>query len=1148
MPAIQVARTDTFEQQRQKINQLGSTLFNITAGGSDLSTGNLKLGDGTRTAPSLSFVSDPGLGIYKPDEKIIGYVSDGKKIADFAPTGFYSFRDFIVQRKVLTTAGTSILNNGKNYDPGTYTNIPISGGTGENATINVIVTEYSGTLLNSGSNYTPGTYNNIPLSGGTGSGALVSFIVDSLSGVISNSGSGYVPGLYTNIPLTGGSGTGALASISITGSTTLNGSITSGGTGYTTGTYNSIQILNTPTTTYTVTTTTNASPPPNEVYRINGVTQQSLTLIRGNTYRFDQSAASNAGHPITFVSSTDGPLSPQDYTIISKGNAGSAGAFTDLIIKPTAATGSIKYSCSIHSGMGASITINSGVSGRYGSGASANITVSGGAITAFSFVSSGSDYKSGDTLQVYVGDVGNTGSEFQYTLSTPTYTGVISTISISNSGNSYLLNDILSFNNSSVGGFGSGFQYTISSNPGKIGSLSFPVKGSGYSINDLLSLPSGVSGISANLRGTVNDLTTTLSTASTTITVSSTAGIIPGMQLNVAQGSIGVLSPGTTVSSITNSTQLVLSALPTTSGSATVTFFSTNSLTDVLVSSTTNIVPGLVVSKTSGSGTISAGTTVVSVNSSTSIVTLSSAPTSPGVCTLSFLPSYGVGTTSFSYRIDTLGPIQSFTVNNSGNGYTVNDQLTVDSTNLTQPITYLVRIDLIQTLVFQSTLPSNTFTVGDFVTKRSGQIQSFSETTKPTVSPTTVGPRATTLSTSSTTITVSNTTGITSGMIVSQDLQNDIGELAVPTTVQTVVNSTQLVLSALPIASGTANLTFSSDQSGIYTNISSTTNGSGTGATFDITRSQSGVVTNISINNSGYFYAINDTITISGNTIGGTTPTHDIVLTISSVIPNIDLEILKINSSGGNITSMVIKSIVGSTIIDSDYIVKSTTNATSYQLSSASAVENKYLINTGSGFSLTPNLSLYVGNTYVFDFSNSTNIGNTFSLSKYRDGKWSPSFISNISTTLSTTSSQITVSNTTGILPGMEVSVVSGTGAVIFGTTVLSVNNLTTLTLSSTALTSGPCVLNFRGSEYTAGVTRSSTTLKIKVTLDTPNLYYYSADSENYGGSDNLESSISINSNNPKYLDLNFCYLLFQFLRQILFLRMFLLELLMPHL
>ena len=48
MPAINVARTDTFEQQRVKINQIGDQIFNVTAGGSDLSTGLLKLGDGTR--------------------------------------------------------------------------------------------------------------------------------------------------------------------------------------------------------------------------------------------------------------------------------------------------------------------------------------------------------------------------------------------------------------------------------------------------------------------------------------------------------------------------------------------------------------------------------------------------------------------------------------------------------------------------------------------------------------------------------------------------------------------------------------------------------------------------------------------------------------------------------------------------------------------------------------------------------------------------------------------------------------------------------------------------------------------------------------------------------------------------------------------
>ena len=63
MPAIQVARTDTFENQRQKINQIGDQIFSISQGGSDLSTGNLKIGDGTIAAPSLSFTSYESVGI-----------------------------------------------------------------------------------------------------------------------------------------------------------------------------------------------------------------------------------------------------------------------------------------------------------------------------------------------------------------------------------------------------------------------------------------------------------------------------------------------------------------------------------------------------------------------------------------------------------------------------------------------------------------------------------------------------------------------------------------------------------------------------------------------------------------------------------------------------------------------------------------------------------------------------------------------------------------------------------------------------------------------------------------------------------------------------------------------------------------------------
>ena len=101
MPAINVARTDTFEVQRQKINQIGDILSNISAGGSDLQTGNLKLGDGDRTTPSLSFISDSTLGIYKPNDNTIGFVSSSKKLVDVSNSGFYTFKDLIVQQNVL---------------------------------------------------------------------------------------------------------------------------------------------------------------------------------------------------------------------------------------------------------------------------------------------------------------------------------------------------------------------------------------------------------------------------------------------------------------------------------------------------------------------------------------------------------------------------------------------------------------------------------------------------------------------------------------------------------------------------------------------------------------------------------------------------------------------------------------------------------------------------------------------------------------------------------------------------------------------------------------------------------------------------------------------------------------------------------------
>jgi len=69
-----------------------------------------------------------------------------------------------------------------------------------------------------------------------------------------------------------------------------------------------------------------------------------------------------------------------------------------------------------------------------------------------------------------------------------------------------------------------------------------------------------------------------------------------------------------------------------------------------------------------------------------------------------------------------------------------------------------------------------------------------------------------------------------------------------------------------------------------YPGLTGTTNGSGNGATFDVSTNGIGGGS-LSINSVGIDYAINDTITILGTDIGGTTPLNDIIITITEVTP-----------------------------------------------------------------------------------------------------------------------------------------------------------------------------------------------------------------------------------------------------------------------
>ena len=91
---------------------------------------------------------------------------------------------------------------------------------------------------------------------------------------------------------------------------------------------------------FTITVIANPNPgpeSPNNVFVVNGITQQELTLVKGNTYTFDTSDSSNVGHPFILQTTFGSNLSPIDYIIEYPNGqiSGQAGSFIKLTINST---------------------------------------------------------------------------------------------------------------------------------------------------------------------------------------------------------------------------------------------------------------------------------------------------------------------------------------------------------------------------------------------------------------------------------------------------------------------------------------------------------------------------------------------------------------------------------------------------------------------------------------------------------------------------------------------------------------------------------------------------------------------------------------------------------------------------------------------
>jgi hypothetical protein len=147
-----------------------------------------------------------------------------------------------------------------------------------------------------------------------------------------------VPGIFVNV-----SGVSATTTISQTGASTV---------------------------TYAVTVVNNASSDhPNygvgsaNKYAIDGSIATAdvvLTLYEGNTYRFDQSDASNDGHPLRLTADpramqnvASSSLTQYTTGVTTNGTAGQAGAYTEITVADGAPT--LYYYCTVHSAMGATL-------------------------------------------------------------------------------------------------------------------------------------------------------------------------------------------------------------------------------------------------------------------------------------------------------------------------------------------------------------------------------------------------------------------------------------------------------------------------------------------------------------------------------------------------------------------------------------------------------------------------------------------------------------------------------------------------------------------------------------------------------------------------------------------------------------------------
>ena len=186
---------------------------------------------------SLAFDNDENTGIRKPStDGHFTLVSNGSAVARVLPGEFRLSADTNISTSIADSVGFS--NSGRDYPVGTWTGVPVFGGTGTGMTVDFTVTAFNGSITNTGSGYAPGTYSNVSLANvsSSGTGGQANITVKGIGGGTIVGGAGYTDETYSDVPLNGGTGTGALATIFVGGGAVTDVFITNeGDASYTAG-------------------------------------------------------------------------------------------------------------------------------------------------------------------------------------------------------------------------------------------------------------------------------------------------------------------------------------------------------------------------------------------------------------------------------------------------------------------------------------------------------------------------------------------------------------------------------------------------------------------------------------------------------------------------------------------------------------------------------------------------------------------------------------------------------------------------------------------------------------------------------------------------------------------------------------------------